>query len=273
MWSTIIMEDLINAIILGVVQGLSEFLPISSSGHLVLFSNLLGFEEEGVAFEVFVHFGTLLSVLLAFRKDLFEMIKALYLFGIKKDNNFRMSFMWDIYIIVGTIPVAIIGLTFKDPIESLFTDPLLVLVFLFITGFIMWLSKFFTDRHKPFNYGRVLVIGLAQTAAILPGISRSGSTIFAGITMGMNRVQVAKFSFLLSIPAILGAVVIKLNDLLAMPPSSGEIIILIAGTLSAFISGYVAIILLLDVVRRGKLQYFGYYCFMVSIVGLAWYVF
>ncbi len=265
--------DIIKAMLLGLIQGLSEFLPISSSGHLVIFSDLLGFQEEGVAFEVFVHFGTLLSVLLAFRKELREMVLAPFKFIANRDTYQRSLLFYDLYIIGATIPAAFIGLVFKDQIEALFSSSLMVFVFLFVTGVIMWLAPFFRNRKTPFNFSRTFLIGIAQAAAILPGISRSGSTIFTGIAMGMDRERVAKFSFLLSIPAIFGAVVLKVNDLLAMPPDSEATINLIAGTVMAFISGYIAIILLLDVVKKGKLQWFGYYCMIVALSGIVWYIF
>jgi undecaprenyl-diphosphatase len=265
--------ELIKAIILGLVQGLSEFLPISSSGHLVIFSEILNFHHTGIAFEIFVHFGTLISVLLAFRKELTQMIIAPYLVWIKKSQDPEIiEFLnWDYYIIVATIPAVIIGLTLKDPIENLFSSVLLVFFTLLITATLMWSSQFLKKGNEPFTYGRTFIVGVAQAFAILPGISRSGSTIFMGMALGMDREKVAKFSFILSIPAILGATVLQLNDLAASPPSSTEIINLVAGTIVAFISGYFSIIWLLDVVKKGKLQWFGYCCFIIAVSGLLWY--
>lgn len=266
--------ELIKAMILGLVQGLSEFLPISSSGHLVIFSEILNFHKDGIAFEVFVHFGTLMSVLVAFRGDIIEMIKAPYLVWVKKDNNpdTREFLNWDFYIVVATIPAVIIGLGFKNSIEDLFESVLIVFYMLLVTGLIMWLSQFLKQRKEAdFNYWRSFVIGIAQAFAIMPGISRSGSTIFTGMALGLDREKVAKFSFIMSIPAILGAVVLQVGDLMAAPPASGEIINLVAGTVVAFLSGYMAILLLLDMVKRGKLQWFGYYCFALAAVGLFWY--
>jgi len=266
--------ELFKAILLGIIQGFSEFLPISSSGHLVLFAELLNFKDEGVAFEVFVHFGTLLSVLIAFRKDILNMIIAPYKIWISgtEDDTLKEALQWDYYVIIGTLPAVIIGFTLKDPIEQLFNSIILVLFMLLITAALMWTSQFLKDRNKAFNYVNSLIIGLAQAFAILPGISRSGSTIFTGMAMGMPREKVARFSFILSVPVILGATILKTRDLLETPPASGELLNLIAGTIFAFISGYIAIIWLLDIVKRGKLQWFGYYCLAISITGFIWYL-
>jgi len=265
--------ELIKAIILGLVQGLSEFLPISSSGHLVIFAEILNFHEEGIAFEVFVHFGTLLSVLLAFRKEIIKMIKAPFAIWINKstDPELKEFLNWDYYVIIATIPAVIIGFTLKDPIEELFSNILLVFFSLLVTATLMITAQFLKFRNKDLSYGRSLLIGIAQAFAILPGISRSGSTIFVGMSLGIDREKVARFSFIMSLPAVFGATILKLKDIIDMPPASSEILNLIAGTIVAFVSGYFAIIWLLDIVKKGKLQIFGYYCLAVSISGLLWY--
>jgi undecaprenyl-diphosphatase len=265
--------DILNAIILGLVQGLSEFLPISSSGHLVLAAHILDFQEEGIAFEVFVHFGTLLSVFVAFRREIKKMIFAPYSVWIKKENDPEiLEFLnWDLYVIIGTIPAVIVGLFFKDQIENLFSSVLLVLIMLLITGTIMVISKFLPQADKPLKKSNSFIIGIAQAFAILPGISRSGSTIVTALAFGVDRVKAAKFSFILSIPAIIGATILKTKDLIDTPPTQGEILLLIIGAIAAFISGYFAIIWLLDLVKKGKLEWFGYYCFFISISGFLWY--
>ncbi len=265
--------DLIKSIVLGLVQGLSEFLPISSSGHLVIFAEILDFHEEGIAFEVFVHFGTLMSILLAFRYELARMIAAPWQVWVKKSSDAEMQtfLKWDLYVIVATIPAGVIGLTLKDPIEALFSNVLLVFFMLMITGTLMYLSRFMKNKNTPLGYFNAFIIGIAQAFAILPGISRSGSTIFTGIAMGIEREKVARFSFIMSIPAIFGAVILKLNDLMGVPITGGQMINYAAGTLVAFISGYLAIIWLLDIVKRGKLQWFGYYCYLVALIGFTWF--
>jgi undecaprenyl-diphosphatase len=265
--------ELIKAIILGIIQGFSEFLPISSSGHLVIFAEILQFKKTGVAFEVFVHFGTLMSVVFAFHRELRDMVIApfrVYLSG-SRDEKLLEALRWDYYILIGTIPAVIIGFTLKDPIEALFSNVLLVFFMLLITGFLMWTSKFLKERDAGFSIINSLLIGIAQAFAILPGISRSGSPLFTGMALGISREKVARFSFILSIPVIFGATILKVNDLINLPPTNAEIQNLIAGTIFSFISGYVAIIWLLDVVKKGKLEWFGYYCFLLSISGMIWY--
>lgn len=265
--------DLLKSIILGLVQGLSEFLPISSSGHLVIFAEILNFREEGVAFEIFVHFGTLLSILLAFRKELIKMIVAPYEIWINKSNDpdLKEYLRWDYYIIIASIPAAVIGLSFKDQIETIFTNILLVYFMLAVTGLIMIITPKLKNKGAPFNISNTFIIGLAQAFAFLPGISRSGSTIFAGLIQGIDREKVAHFSFIMSIPPILGGVLLKVVDLLGQGVNSSGILNYSAGTFVAFVSGYLAIIWLLDIVKKGKLQWFGYYCFLVSAAGIIWY--
>ena len=265
--------ELLKAIILGLVQGLSEFLPISSSGHLVIFAEILNFHDDGIAFEVFVHFGTLLSVLLAFRKEISKMLIAPYAIWIKKltDPELKEFLNWDYYVIVATIPAVIIGFTLKDPIEGLFSNILLVFFTLMVTAILMVTAQFLKFKNNDLSYARAFLIGIAQAFAILPGISRSGSTIFMGMSLGIDREKVARFSFIMSVPAIFGATLLKLKDLFETPPASSEIVNLIVGTIIAFVSGYFAIIWLLDIVKKGKLQIFGYYCIAVSILGLLWY--
>lgn len=266
--------ELLKAIILGLVQGLTEFLPVSSSGHLVIFAEILNFTEEGIAFEVFLHFGTLLSVFVAFRKDLNKMILAPFQMISSKqlDEETMEYWRWDLYIIIATLPAVIIGLGFKDVIEQFFSNVLLVYFMLMITAILMFSTRFLKEKAVKFNFLNTILIGIAQACAIMPGVSRSGSTIFMGMACGLNREKVARFSFLLSIPAILGAVILKTKDMMAQPPSADAMINLISGTVVAFISGYLAILWLLDIVKKGKLQWFGYYCFAVSILGISWYL-
>jgi undecaprenyl-diphosphatase len=172
---------------------------------------------------------------------------------------------------VGTIPAVIIGLFFKDQIEQLFSSVILVLIMLSITGVIMIISRFLPVADKPLKTPNSFIIGIAQAFAILPGISRSGSTIVTALAFGINRENAAKFSFILSIPAVLGATILKTKDLLDMPPAQSEIIQLIIGAFAAFVSGYLAIIWLIDLVKKGKLEWFGYYCIFISILGLTLY--
>jgi len=265
--------ELFKAVILGIVQGLTEFLPISSSGHLVIGSKMLDFNEPGIAFEVFLHCGTLFAVLFVFRSELLTMIRSLFVSKAVRlaDPRLNRFYHWNFYIVAATIPAVIFGLFLKDSIDRIFDNILITFSMLAVTGTIMVLTRFIDDRGAAVNLPRSFVIGVAQALAIMPGLSRSGSTIFTGMALGIDRETAARFSFIMSIPAILGAVVLKMGDLLAMPPTSSELTNIIAGTAASVLSGYYAIVLLMSIVKRGKLQWFGYYCFVVSGIGFTWY--
>ena len=269
--------SILEAIIFGLVQGLSEFLPISSSGHLVLAKELMNIHEPGIVFEIFVHFGTVLSILVAFREDVIKLISGFFQTYKYGDPNFSpeikeyTKLSW--FIILGSIPAGLIGFTLKDQIEALFTSGVgfsgvyLVSIMLIITGMILFLTRYARDLNKKIKWKTSLIIGIAQAFAILPGISRSGSTIATGLFFGIEKEKAAKFSFLLSLPVILGATLKQFLDLWQENAFNSELLLpLTIATVTAFISGYFAIIILLDIVRRGKLEYFAYYCWTVGIL-------
>lgn len=262
--------ELLKAVFLGFLQGATEFLPVSSSGHLVLGSHMLGFQEQGIIFDVMLHLGTLVSVVLVFRKEIMAMIAAPFqwLSGSRTDLV-RHHLLWDGCVVLATIPAVIVGLTLKDQFEQLFSSVFIVCLMLIVTGCLMVLSRYLPDRDRKINGNRSFLIGCAQACAILPGLSRSGSTIFVGMLLGVNRETAAKFSFIMSIPAILGAVVLNGGDVIAHPPAAASLLNFVAGTVTAAITGYLAINLLLDVIRKNRLPWFGYYCFIVAGIGLA----
>lgn len=261
--------EFFKALLLGVIQGATEFLPVSSSGHLVLGSQLLGFREQGLVFDVMLHLGTLFSVMIVFREEIWEMARAPFqwLSGSRKKETLHFL-SWDLYVVIATMPAVVIGLGFKETFETMFTSIEVVCVMLIITGMLMIITRYLVDRDKPVNGWRAFVIGCAQACAIIPGLSRSGSTIFTGMLLGVNRETVAKFSFIMSIPAILGAAVLNMKDVIAQPPPSDVLINLAAGTIMSAVTGYFAIILLLDVIKKNRLPWFGYYCLGVAGIGL-----
>ncbi|WP_457566775.1 undecaprenyl-diphosphate phosphatase [Caldithrix abyssi] len=268
------MDELIKAIVLGTIQGLTEFLPISSSGHLVIFSHLLSFEGAGLMFDVFMHLGTLFSIFVLFRKELWQMIiSPLAMIRGNPTQENRYYWRWDLYVILASIPAAVIGLTFEDQIEQIFGSVLAAFAFLFVTGLMMASIPFIKKRSKEITAPMSFLMGFAQALAILPGISRSGSTIFVGILSGGEREKVARFSFIMSIPAVAGAVLLKLKHLIGNPVSSSELINIALGTLFSFAFGCLAIWWLLDFVKKGKIQWFGYYCLALSTAGLIYYLF
>lgn len=261
--------ELIKAIILGIVQGATEFLPVSSSGHLVLGSSILGFSGQGIAFDVLLHLGTLVSVMVVFRKELLAMLLApIHWLGGRCKDEQRTYLLWDLYVVIATIPAVIIGLSYKDQIESLFTSVTVVCVMLIVTGLMMIISRYLPERAVQVNGPRAFLIGCGQAFAIIPGVSRSGTTIFIGMLLGINRETAARFSFIMSIPAILGAAVLNLGEFVNHPPAADELVLMVCGTLAASVTGYLAIILLLDVIRKNRLQWFGYYCLVVAAFGL-----
>lgn len=261
--------ELIKAIILGVIQGLTEFLPVSSSGHLVIGSELLNFQEQGIVFDVFLHMGTLVSVIIVFRQELLAMVRAPFAIARgSRDEQHLYYFRWDVYVVLATLPAVIVGLFFKDSVEQLFSSTMVAYVMLLVTGTLMITARHLPQRDKPLTWSRSIVVGCAQACAILPGLSRSGSTIFAGMAMGVAREKIARFSFIMSLPAILGAAVLQSGELVQHPPTSDALLNLGAGTVMSAIAGYFAIKLLLDVVRKNRLQWFGYYCLLLSFAGI-----
>lgn len=264
---------LIEAIILGIVQGFTEFLPISSSGHLVIGKALFGITEPGIAFEVFVHFGTLLSILVMFRKDVFNMIMAFsrmftnlnnLLQYYKDDGDFRRVVM----ILIGTVPAGVIGITFKDTFEAMFTDVRLVGGSLIFTGLILFGTRFVKSRNADIGVRRTIFIGFAQALAIIPGISRSGSSIGAAMFTGVSGEEAARFSFLLAIPAVAGATLLQTLDLMDGAANSIQTMNMVVGAIASFITGCLAIWLLMGAVKRGKISLFAWYCFGVGILTL-----
>ncbi len=266
--------SLFEAIILAVVQGLTEFLPVSSSGHLVLFSHLLGVNEPTITYEILVHFGTLVAIFVAFWPDILSLVNAGLLVLrnplrlkelCKSDPAVRVL----LAIIVGTMPTVFVALATRDLILSLFQSPQITGYMLIITGTIIYLTDRVTKGGKPLEQVDVkagLVIGIGQTLAILPGISRSGTTIGTGLLMGLDRESAARFSFLLTIPAILGAMVLAFDDLFVAQTVITPLWILAVGTVVSAITGYFAIKLLLQFVRRGRLIVFSYYTWAVGLL-------
>ncbi|MGB7062968.1 MAG: undecaprenyl-diphosphate phosphatase [Candidatus Zixiibacteriota bacterium] len=261
---------LLEAIILGIVQGLTEFLPISSSGHLVLGEYLLKVKFDDISFEVFLHFGTFLSVLIVFRRNIWSMATAVWLkarsvltgeavaTGVE---DLRLLWM----IVIGSIPAGVAGLLFKSYVEASFSSVLLVSIMLLFTGTILFLTQFFKAGRGRVNLGNALLVGLAQALAMLPGVSRSGLTISTAIYAGVDRSRAAEFSFLLSLPAILGASLVELRDVSGHANPASDLGIYLVGAVTAFAVGYLAIKFLLKVIRKGKFQYFAYYCFTVGL--------
>ena len=265
--------SLVYAIFMGIIQGLTEFLPVSSSGHLVILQQLLGLEEVGLGFNIILHIGTLVAVSIYYRKDLFLLFKEF--FSLLKDvltkgksdiraNEHRLLL---VMLFIAILPTAAIGFLFNDLFESLFKTSYIVGYTLIITGIILWISNYLPvgSKHaKDMTLKDALFVGLVQGAAITPGISRSGSTIFAGLATGFTRDLATRFSFLLSIPAILAAVVLEGPEIIKEVSAIGNVLPVVSGFIASAVSGYLAIDLLISILKRQKLQYFSYYCWIVG---------
>ena len=266
--------SIIQAIILGLLQGATEFIPVSSSGHLVLVPWLLGWDSPGLVFDTVVHWGTLVAVLAYFWRDWLALIGA-WLRGLVRwdwrDPLARLLWL----LIVGSIPAAAIGFLLEDFFESLFGKPAWVAVFMLVTAALLALGELLGNRTRKMadlGWPDALMIGLAQASAIAPGISRSGATIATGLFRGLERDVAARFSFLLATPIIFGAGLFKLMDLGAMADPAAQIPALLAGFLAAAVAGYICIWVLLRYLQRGSLYPFAIYCACVGVFFLivAW---
>ena len=287
---------LINAVILGIIQGLAEFLPISSSGHLAILEEVLKVKNAGMFFDVMLHLGTLIAIFIAYWSD----IKKLVAEGIMIVRDAIINFFRFFYnithrqklksyihivhspyrkfvmlIIVSTIPTGIIGVVFKDVVSSASSSLLIVGICLLITGIILLVSDLLPAGNKRPNqvgYTQAGIIGVVQGIATLPGISRSGSTITACLLCGFDKSFAVKYSFIMSIPAVLGAVVLELKDFAELTIEKSELLYYGIGTLLAAIVGYICIKTMLVVVRGKKFRYFAYYCFVVGAFAIIWHI-
>jgi len=269
--------DIIQAIILGIVQGLTEFLPVSSSAHLVFVPEILKVQSS-LVFDTILHVGSLVAVVIYFWKDIIHMLKSFFSSlmdiprrqfrnGIKEDKFKKLA--W--FVIIGSIPAGLAGVLFKDTFEALFNDVFIVGFFLIITGFLLWGSEMMSRRVndktslQEMSVKNSILIGIAQAFAIAPGISRSGATISAGLFLGIERELAARYSFLLSIPAILGAALVQVKDISSIDVSTA---VIIAGFLAAAITGYIAIKIVLKLIQEKNLLIFAYYCWIIGPIAM-----
>lgn len=254
---------LFQSIFLGLVQGITEFFPISSSGHLVLFENLFGLiPTEHVFFNIMVHAGTLLAILIYFKTQLIQLLKG----TLSKEKS---SLLLARNLIISTIPIVIIGLTLEDPINSFFSSPSMVALAMFTTGLFFILGEWLTKKYPSqsnFTALKALIVGLIQSIAIIPGVSRSGSTLTASLLTGLDREKAAEYSFLIAIPAISGATVLSILKIILNPSASPiHYTPLLAGFITSFISGYFSIKFLMHLYKKHSLKPFAGYLFLVSI--------
>ena len=266
--------SLTQALFLGFIQGLTEFLPISSSGHLAIFQNLFGLKETNLFFDVAVHCGTLLATLIVLRQEVFSLVKGSLWFLVyilrgqksKIDDQDRIMARLAGLIIIGLIPTALLGFFLRDVVELLFNSLSAVGTMLLITGTILWMTRMAGEGHKDTATVSILdaiIIGLVQGLSVSPGISRSGFTIAFGLFRKLKKSVAVRFSFLLSIPAILGAIVLEWKNPLLQ---GGELLNVILATLTAALVGYICLRILIRMVQKGHLYYFFPYCWALGSV-------
>lgn len=257
--------EIIDAIILGIVQGLTEFLPVSSSGHLELGKAILGdasIPEDSLLFTVVLHFATALSTLVVFRSDVYDLFKGLFQFKWNEESQFSLK------IILSMFPATVIGLFFEDQMEGFFSgNVLLVGYMLIITALLLYLADKAKETEKKVTFLNAFIIGVSQAIAILPGISRSGATISTSVLLGIDKSKAARFSFLMVVPLILGKMG---KDIMSgeIDYQGEQIITLGIGFVAAFIAGLFACTWMIQLVRKSKLSYFAIYCFIVGLIAI-----
>lgn len=259
--------EIIDAIILGIIQGLTEFLPVSSSGHLELGKAILGSDaipEESLMFTVVLHFATALSTIVIFRKDIAQIFKGLFQFKWNEDAQFSAK------VILSMIPAAVVGYKYETEFEELFgNNILLVGAMLIVTAVLLYLADRAKETDKKVTFGNAFVIGVAQGIAMLPGISRSGATISTSVLLGIDKTKAARFSFLMVVPLIFGKIA---KDLISgeLTYDSASFGYLSVGFIAAFISGLFACTWMIALVKKSKLTYFAVYCLIVGITAIIW---
>lgn len=257
--------DWIEALILGIIQGLTEYLPVSSSGHLAIGANLFGIEgSENLAFTILVHVATVMSTLFILWREIVWLVNGVLKFKMNDEMRYFIN------ILVSMIPVGIVGVFFKDYVEDVFGSGLLIVgIMLLVTAALLTFSYYARPRQKEkISMKDAFIIGIAQACAVMPGLSRSGSTIATGLLLGNKKEKLAQFSFLMVIPPILGEALLDTMKAAKGVDVFGDIgvVPLVVGFVAAFISGCLACKWMIDIVKKGKLIYFGIYCAIVGVV-------
>lgn len=259
--------SIIEAIILGIIQGLTEFLPVSSSGHLELAKAIMGDSsvgKESMLMTVVLHFATALSTVIIFRKEIIRIIKGLFQF--KWNNEFKFA----VKIVLSMIPAALVGVFLNDEIESLFGGQVMLVGFmLLLTGALLFLADKAKNTTKDVSFTHSLLIGISQAIAILPGISRSGATISTSVLLGVDREKAARFSFLMVVPLIFGKIAKDIKDG-AFENTDMDFLPLGFGFVFAFVTGMIACTWMISMVKKSKLKYFALYCFIVGFLAIGY---
>ena len=261
---------LIKYLLLGALQGFTEPIPISSSGHLVLAQHFLNIDLPGLSFEVLVNAASLAAVLVIYRHDLFRLTKNGLRFLHTKENSSKEDFMFIVYLVVATIPAGLIGITLDDFIEEALSGIHTVGITLIVTGIALFLIRNLRGRKNDgdLTFKDALIVGFAQAVALIPGISRSGATIVAAMALGMKQETALRFSFLLYIPVSLGTAILSVPDILGDPEFNQKLIPLTIAFIASFVLSYYSLKWFMGIMERGNLKYFSYYCWIVGILVL-----
>ena len=262
------MGDILQAIVLGIIQGLTEFLPVSSSGHLELAKFFLGYGnvgEESMSMTVVLHFATALSTVVILRKEVARIFKGLFQFKWNDEMQYSLK------IILSMIPAVLVGLVFEKQIESMFDGQIILVgICLIVTGLLLFLADKAKTTNKGVSYGNALLVGISQAIAILPGISRSGATISTSVLLGIDREEAARFSFLMVVPLIFGKIAKDVLD--GALAETAQVMPMTFGFIAAFLTGMVACTWMIKLVKQSKLAYFSYYCFIVAVLAIIFYL-
>lgn len=260
---------LVKYIFLGLFQGFTEPIPISSSGHLSLLQSVFGMNLEGLQLEVLLNFGSLIAVLIVYRKDIVRLAQNGISYAVRKEEKNKSEFMFIVYLVIGTIPAGVLGLLFEDWIGTTFKAPQLVGVTLIITGIALWIIRNIrgSKGEGGLTWKDALIIGLAQSVALIPGISRSGATIVAAMLLGMKQETALRFSFLLYVPISLGTMVMSIGDLLQENIAEMWVLWMLA-VLASIIATYFALLWFMNIMAKGNLKYFAFYCFIVGAIAI-----
>ncbi|MRX74399.1 undecaprenyl-diphosphatase [Bacillus lacus] len=261
--------SILEAILFGIVQGISEFLPISSTAHIIITQFILGYQFPGLAFEIWLHFASILAVVIYFYKDLWNLIKGFFLFlGGRRSKENRIAYYFGLYIIAATLITGFLGILLEGIVSETMKTPAFISITLSITGIMIIITERFRKygdrREEEMSFKDAAVVGIGQAIAVLPGISRSGATLIPALWLGLNRETAVKFSFFLVIPVILGSTLLQFSSADANLIASIGILPLLVSFVTTFIFSLIGIIWLIKLLQKSKLSYFALYCFVLA---------
>ncbi|WP_053220373.1 undecaprenyl-diphosphate phosphatase [Virgibacillus senegalensis] len=259
---------LVKYIVLGLFQGFTEPIPISSSGHLVLLRNLFQLDIHGLSFEILVNAGSLIAVLLIYKNDILRLIQNGFRYLFTKQPDTRDDFNFILYLIVGTVPAGVIGILFEDQIERVFSIPQMVGITLIVTGIALWIIRNIKGYKNDgeISFKDAIIVGFAQAVALIPGISRSGATIVAAMLLGMHKETALRYSFLLYIPVSLGTLLLGVEDIISDEQFSTLFIPYLLAFMASIVATYYSLRWFMNIMAKGNLKYFSFYCFIVGIL-------